>query len=76
MWMIVYRNKESGKTIWETGFSRYILNRLAFLSENWHTYEIGYIYAEELSWKTFIGCLFHYRGIIDEESIAAEGKVE
>ena len=76
MWTIIYYNIESGKTIWESGFGRYILNRLDFLFDNWQSFEVKMVYKEPWSWKAFVGCLFHYRGIVDEESIAAEGRVE
>lgn len=75
MWTIVYHNKENGKRMWEMGFGKYILRRLAFLSENWRVYEIGYIHEEELCWNNFVACLFRYGGVFDEESIEAEGEV-
>jgi hypothetical protein len=78
MWTIIYRNKESGKMIWEMGFSKYILKRLAFLTNvyNREVFEVRCVYEEPWIWNSFVGCLLHWHGASDEESIKAEGEVK
>lgn len=77
MWTIIYRNKESGKVIWEMGFSKYILKRLTFLTnvDNRKIFEVKYIYEEPWIWESFVACFHRWRGTINEESIEAEGEV-
>ena len=75
MWTIVYRNKESGKRMWECGFEKYMFRRVKSLLDM-KVCDGLKLYIEHWTWKNFIACLFRYSGAIDEESIAAEGKVE
>lgn len=72
MWMLCFKNLESGKKIWETGFGWYILRRIAYL----YNVEILFIEKLDFNWSNLVSCFFNHRGIIDEESIEAEGEVK
>lgn len=77
MWMLWYKNKETDKTIWETGFGWYILRRMQALYED-KSMEVLHVCRMDFSWKSLVSCFFGYDGVIDTESMAmeTEGKVE
>lgn len=75
MWMLCFKNLESGKRVWETGFGWYILRRIAYLYND-RRFEILLIEKLDFNWSNLVSCFFGHSGIIDEESIEAEGKVE
>lgn len=75
MWMICFKNKETGKVLWEYGFGWHILQRIETLTKM-KIMEILFIDKLEINWKNFLPCFFNYCGTIDEESLEAEGRVK
>lgn len=75
MWMLHFKNLETGKIMWECGFGWHMMRRIEALLNNRYV-EVLSVSHMEFNWNSFISCFFGYTGVIDMASIKAEGKVE